>query len=149
MLVKDYGFLPSLDSRTHPTAVGYGVYFALLHTTYLGIYRLPDFASFRPVDLVLALLVGVIGGIIGIMFKVIFGIIHLTFSRLNKRPVLRAIIGGVIIGLIGSFLPLTLYSGQDQLLQITPFFGCIWYRDTTTDDVCQNCAYKHVVCHRL
>jgi H+/Cl- antiporter ClcA len=27
-------------------------------------------------------------------------------------------VGGVVIGLIGSFLPLTLYSGQDQLLQI-------------------------------
>ena len=41
-----------------------------------------------------------------------------AFGRLNKRPLGRAIIGGVIIGLIGSFLPLTLYSGQNQLLQI-------------------------------
>jgi H+/Cl- antiporter ClcA len=32
--------------------------------------------------------------------------------------VYSAIAGGVLIGLIGSFLPLTLYSGQDQLLQI-------------------------------
>ncbi len=118
MYIKELDFYRHLIPGLIAAAVGYGVYFALLHTTYLGIYSFPDFASFRPVDLVLALLVGVIGGIIGIMFKVIFGIIHLTFSRLNKRPVLRAIIGGVIIGLIGSFLPLTLYSGQDQLLQI-------------------------------
>jgi H+/Cl- antiporter ClcA len=52
------------------------------------------------------------------MFKLIFGIVHLIFTSLNKRPVHRAIIGGVVVGLIGSFLPLTLYSGQDQLLQI-------------------------------
>ena len=57
-------------------------------------------------------------GLIGILFKLIFGVVHLAFSRFNKRPVTRAILGGVIIGLIGSFLPLTLYSGQNQLLQI-------------------------------
>ena len=43
---------------------------------------------------------------------------HRVFGRVNKKPLSRAIIGGVIIGLIGSFLPLTLYSGQNQLLQI-------------------------------
>jgi len=41
-----------------------------------------------------------------------------VFGRLNKKPVARSIIGGLIIGLVGSFLPLTLYSGQNQLLQI-------------------------------
>jgi chloride channel protein, CIC family len=52
------------------------------------------------------------------MFKLIFGIVHLFFSKLNKHPIVRGVIGGVVIGLIGSFLPLTLYSGQNQLLQI-------------------------------
>ena len=52
------------------------------------------------------------------MFKIVFGLVHRVFVRFNKRPVVRSIIGGLIIGLIGSFLPLTLYSGQNQLLQI-------------------------------
>ena len=98
--------------------VGYGVYFALLHTSYLGIYEFPNFDSLRLVDLVWALLIGVIGGVVGIIFKIIFGVIQLFFGRLNKRPVGRAILGGVIIGLLGSFLPLTLYSGQNELQQI-------------------------------
>ena len=120
----EYMYIKELDFNRHlipgliSAAVGYGVYFAILHTSYLGIYSFPDFASLRLVDLVWALLVGVIAGVIGIVFKVIFGIMNKAFGRLNKRPVGRAIIGGVIIGLIGSFLPLTLYSGQDQLLQI-------------------------------
>jgi H+/Cl- antiporter ClcA len=84
----------------------------------LGIYDFPNYDAPRIVDLWWAFLVGVIAGLVGIMFKLIFGILHLAFSRLKKRPVLLAIIGGVVIGLIGSFLPLTLYSGQDQLLQI-------------------------------
>ena len=59
-----------------------------------------------------------ISGVIGILFKVIFGVMHLVFARLKSRPVLCAIVGGVVIGLIGSFLPLTLYSGQDQVTHI-------------------------------
>jgi H+/Cl- antiporter ClcA len=97
-------------------AVGYGVYSAILQQSFLGIYSFPEYASPHLVDLWWALLVGgIISGFVGIMFKLIFGIVHGVFA---KRPVGRAIIGGVVIGLIGSFLPLTLYSGQDQLLQI-------------------------------
>jgi H+/Cl- antiporter ClcA len=120
----EYMFIKELDLYRHlipgliASAVGYGVYFAILHTSYLGIYSFPDYASPRLVDLGWALLVGVIAGVIGILFKLIFGIVHIVFAPLNRRPLVRAIVGGVVIGLIGSLLPLTLYSGQDQLLQI-------------------------------
>jgi H+/Cl- antiporter ClcA len=43
---------------------------------------------------------------------------HLVLGRFNERPVARAVIGGLVTRAIGSFLPLTLYSGQNQLLQI-------------------------------
>jgi H+/Cl- antiporter ClcA len=118
MFIKELNFYRHLIPGLIAAAVGYGVYFAILQTTYLGIYDFPDYASPRLVDLWWALLVGVIAGFVGIMFKLIFGIVHLVFAPLSKRPILRAVIGGVIIGIIGSFIPLTLYSGQDQLLQI-------------------------------
>ena len=78
----EYMYIKELDFNRHlipgliAAAVGYGVYFAILHTSYLGIYSFPNFASPRLVDLVWALLVGVIAGVIGIMFKVIFGIMN-------------------------------------------------------------------------
>jgi H+/Cl- antiporter ClcA len=118
MFIKELNLYRHLIPGLLAAAVGYGVYFAFLQTSYLGIYSFPDYASARLVDLWWALLVGVIAGGIGITFKLIFGIMHLVFTPLDKRPVVRGIIGGVVIGLIGSFLPLTLYSGQDQLLQI-------------------------------
>jgi H+/Cl- antiporter ClcA len=120
----EYMFIKELNLYRHiipgllAAAVGWGVYYALLQTSFLGIYNFPNYDSPRLVDLWWAFLVGVIAGLVGIMFKLIFGILHLAFGRLKKRPVLLAIIGGVVIGLIGSFLPLTLYSGQTQLLQI-------------------------------
>jgi H+/Cl- antiporter ClcA len=120
----EYMFIKELDFYRHvipglvAAAVGYSVYFALLHTQFLGIFAFPNYASPHIYDLGSAVLVGVIAGVIGILFKVIFGVMHLVFAPLKKRPVVLAIVGGVVIGLIGSFLPLTLYSGQTQLLQI-------------------------------
>jgi H+/Cl- antiporter ClcA len=120
----EYMFIKELNLNRHlipgllAAAVGYGVYTAILQDSFLGIYSFPDYASARLVDLWWALLVGIIGGFVGIMFKLIFGIVHRVFAPLANRPVSRAIIGGIIIGLIGTFLPLTLYSGQNQLLQI-------------------------------
>lgn len=118
MFIKELNLYRHLIPGLIAGAVGYGVYFAVMHTSYLGVYSFPDFASLRVVDLVWAFLVGIIAALIGTLFKVVFGLVHLVFGRLSKYPVVRPIIGGLIIGLIGSFLPLTLYSGQNQLLQI-------------------------------
>ena len=118
MFIKELNLYRHLIPGLIAGAVGYGVYFAILHTSYLGVYSFPNFAALRVVDLVWALLVGVIAALIGTLFKVVFGLVHRVFGRFNKRPFVRSVIGGLIIGLIGSFLPLTLYSGQNQLLQI-------------------------------
>jgi H+/Cl- antiporter ClcA len=118
MFIKELNLYRHLIPGLIAGAVGYGVYFAILHTSFLGVYDFPNFASLRIVDLVWALLVGIIAALIGTLFKIVFGLVHRVFGRFNKKPVARSIIGGLIIGLIGSFLPLTLYSGQNQLLQI-------------------------------
>ena len=120
----EYMFIKELDFYRHvipglvAAAFGYSVYFALLHTQFLGIFSFPNYASPHIYDLGSAVLVGLIAGVIGILFKVIFGVMRLVFAPLKERPVVLAIVGGVVIGLIGSFLPLTLYSGQAQVTQI-------------------------------
>ncbi|HBP65088.1 MAG TPA: hypothetical protein DD730_12615 [Desulfosporosinus sp.] len=96
--VVEYMYIKELDFYRHlipglvAATVGYGVYFALLHTSYLGIYSFPNYASPLLVDLGWALLVGVIAGGVGILFKLISGIVHLVFAPLNKRPVVLAIV---------------------------------------------------------
>ena len=120
----EYMFIHELNYYRHvipglvAASFGYIVYWILLHTSFTGIYSFPNYASPRIVDLGWALLIGVFAGLIGTSYKVIFGVVHLAFAPLNNRPVIRAMVGGVIIGLVGSFLPLTLYSGQDQIQEI-------------------------------
>ncbi|MFL5703388.1 MAG: chloride channel protein [Ktedonobacteraceae bacterium] len=120
----EYMFIHELNYYRHAipgllaASFGWGIYFALLHTSFMGIYSFPNYASPRIVDLGWALLIGVIAGVIGTVYKVIFGVVHLVFAPLKQLPVIRAVVGGILIGLIGSFLPLALYSGQNQLLEI-------------------------------
>jgi H+/Cl- antiporter ClcA len=120
----EYMYIRELNINRHlipgliAAAVGYSGYFLLLHTSFLGIFAFPSYSSPHVVDLGWAVLVGIIAGFGGLLFKVIFGLMHMVFRPLDKRPIIRAMIGGVAIGAIGSFLPLTLYSGQSQLLQI-------------------------------
>lgn len=104
MFIKELNLYRHLIPGLIAASVGYGVYFAILHTSFLGIYDFPNFASLRVVDLGWALLVGVIAGAMGILFKLVFGLTHRVFGRLNKKPVIRATIGGLVIGLIDSFL---------------------------------------------
>lgn len=61
MFIKELNLYRHLIPGLIAGAVGYGVYFAILHTSFLGVYSFPNFASLRLVDLVWALLVGVIG----------------------------------------------------------------------------------------
>ncbi|MGA9149190.1 MAG: chloride channel protein [Candidatus Nitrosopolaris sp.] len=98
MYIKDLDFYRHLIPGLLAVASGYVMYFAVLHTSYLGIYKFPAYTSPHLIDLGWAVLVGVIAGFVGIMFKLIFGIVHHVFSPLNRRPVFRAIVGGMIIG---------------------------------------------------
>src|SRR5215475_10942005 len=82
MFIKELNLYRHLIPGLIAGAVGYGVYFAILHTSYLGIYSFPNFDALRVVDLVWAFLVGIIAALIGTLFKLVFGLVHLVFGRL-------------------------------------------------------------------
>ena len=118
MFIHEVNFYRHVIPGLLAASFGYGVYWVLLHTSFLGYYSFPNYASPRLIDLGWAIVIGVISAVIGTLFKLVFGLVHLVFAPLKKRPVIRAIVGGVLIGLIGSFFPLALYSGQEQLQEI-------------------------------
>lgn len=65
----------------------------------------------------------IIFGIVGTILAVIFGLLLRTFKRLvlplASRPVLRSILVGFLLGLLGLALPLTLFLGTDGLVTVT------------------------------
>jgi H+/Cl- antiporter ClcA len=71
MFIKELNLYRHLVPGLIAASVGYGIYFALLHTSYLGVYDFPDFASLRVIDLGWALLVEIIAGLVGVLFKIV------------------------------------------------------------------------------
>jgi len=97
---------------------GYVVYLALPHESLTGVFAFPDFQAPRLIDLLFAVGIGVLGGIIGVGQKLVMLGVASAAKPLHERPVVRSLVGGLVVGVVGVFLPLTLYSGQSQTEEI-------------------------------
>jgi H+/Cl- antiporter ClcA len=107
--------VPGLVSAT----VGYLVYYHVFNVSISGILIFPQYASPLFIDLIWALVIGVIGGFFGAYHQWLFVKLHKhVFMRFESSPIRRGLIGGLTVGLIGSFVPLLLYSGQNEIITI-------------------------------
>lgn len=61
------------------------------------------------------IIVGIAAGYLYFAFKKLTGALE---NRFKKYVVLRAVIGGVLLGITGTFLPLTMFSGEHQIGEV-------------------------------
>jgi len=90
------------------------VYFPIAGSTFVGIYALPSF-KYADWQLLAAVPLGLVAGGLALITVVAIGLCTKLAARLGERTILRATIGGVAFGLVGVALPLTLFTGTDQL----------------------------------
>lgn len=104
--------LPGIVSATAALAVLYPA----IGTPFLSIYDLgqPDL---KVSWLLLAVLLGILGAGLGLISVLALGLSG-RVSKKVSHPIVRALIAGVVIGAIGFIMPLTLFSGRDQLTGI-------------------------------
>jgi H+/Cl- antiporter ClcA len=101
--------------------IGFSVFYAASGNTFASLLRILDLPeySLRLWHLVLAVPLGVLGAILGL----IFGVLNRFFKRLaaplDGRPIIRGILGGFLLGLLGMALPLTLFLGTEGLKTVT------------------------------
>jgi H+/Cl- antiporter ClcA len=77
------------------------------------LYQFPAYSP-RLVDLVYAVPLGLIGGAVGALFMASLRWLQRFFQPLKAHVVVRGLIGGLGMGLIGALLPLTLFSGEAE-----------------------------------
>jgi H+/Cl- antiporter ClcA len=86
--------------------------FVLLSGTFFeALYVFPDYAP-RMADLLYAAPLGLVGGMVGLLFMFSLKRLQLLFHPMKGRVVLRGLLGGLGMGIIGALLPLTLFSGE-------------------------------------
>ena len=66
--------------------------------------------------------VGILAGYLYFAFKRLTSVLH---KKLDRFTVLRAVAGGLLLGVSGTFLPLTMFSGEHQIGEVTAAAGKI------------------------
>ena len=104
----------ALAAEIVASSVSFGIYFAIAGAVFLDDYQVPryKFEDWQllagvPLGLFAALLVTLLAG-----FMV--GAAQL-FGRLKAPAIAKSTLGGVVFGIVGVALPLTMFSGSDQL----------------------------------
>ncbi len=108
-----WGLFPSLLA----SAVATVVFVGLTGSFFARLYTFPDYTP-RLRDLLMAVPLSLIGSLAGILFSLMFRWLRQLMQLLRGRVVLRGLIGGLGMGVIGALLPLTLFSGEDQTLDL-------------------------------
>jgi len=103
--------LPSIVAAT----AGFAVYFLIAGSFIGSMFTLPAYEGFRDIDLLYAVILGLLGGVSGILFIIVYKKMRSIFEPLENRPVFLGLLGGLGLGIAGILLPLTLFMGSDQL----------------------------------
>jgi H+/Cl- antiporter ClcA len=110
-------FTDTLVASLLSSSVAFAVYFPIAGSTFVGIYTLPSF-KYHDWQLLAAIPLGLVAGALALVTVIAIGVMAKLTAPLAKRTILRSTIGGVAFGLVGVALPLTLFTGTDQLTTV-------------------------------
>jgi H+/Cl- antiporter ClcA len=99
------------------SSVAFAVYFPIAGSTFVGIYALPSY-KYEDWQLLAAIPLGLVAGALALITAVAIGVMTKLTAPLAKRTILRSTVGGIAFGLVGVALPLTLFTGTDQLTTV-------------------------------
>jgi H+/Cl- antiporter ClcA len=107
-------FADALVACLLSSSVAFAIYFAIAGSTFVGIFAVPAY-KYKDWQLLAAIPLGLAAGALALIMLIAIGVMTKLAAPLAKRPILRATIGGVIFGLVGVALPLTLFTGTAEL----------------------------------
>lgn len=95
--------------------VGFGVFILVMGQYITSLHLIPPYSKFAFIDLLYCLILGIVGSFLGIFVTKAVERAQEFGGRFSRWPIPRAIIAGFLVGCIGLFLPLVLFSGQDEM----------------------------------
>jgi H+/Cl- antiporter ClcA len=112
--LKTRRFTETLVASLLSSSVAFAIYFPIAGSTFVGIFAVPSY-KYDDWHLLAAVPLGLVAGALALITVVAIGVMKKLTAPLAKWTILRAAIGGVIFGLVGVALPLTLFTGTNQL----------------------------------
>jgi H+/Cl- antiporter ClcA len=111
---KAQRFADALTASLLSSSISFGIYFAIAGSSFVGLFAVPAY-NYKDWQLLAAVPLGLVAGVLALIMAVVIGVMKRLTARLADRTILRSAIGGVAFGLVGVALPLTLFTGTDQL----------------------------------
>jgi H+/Cl- antiporter ClcA len=110
-------FADTLVTGLLASSVAFAIYFPIAGSTFVDLYALPSY-NYEDWQLLAAIPLGLAAGALALITVVAIAVMAKLTAPLAKFTVLRPVIGGIAFGLVGVGLPLTLFTGTDQLATI-------------------------------
>ena len=98
-------------------SVSFGVYFAIAGAVFLGTDRVPPY-SLEDWQLLAAIALGLFGALAAALAAGLMLLASRLFGWLKIPPVVKPALGGLMFGVVGVALPLTMFSGGGQLASV-------------------------------
>jgi len=107
-------FTKALAAQIVASSISFGIYFAIAGAAFLDFYKVPQY-KFEDWQLLAAIPLGLFAVVVvTLLTGFIVGAARL-FARLKVPDIAKSVLGGVIFGVVGVALPLTMFNGSDQL----------------------------------
>ena len=107
-------FTKALVGAVVASSVSFAVYFAIAGAVFLDAYPVPHY-QFEDWQLLAAVPLGLFAAVVTTLLGTFVKLSAMLFDRLKLPGVVKSTLGGAIFGLVGVALPLTLFTGSDQL----------------------------------
>lgn len=96
------------------SSIAFAIYFAIIGSVFLGIYSIPAY-EFEEWHLLAGVGLGALAALVAITTVILQMVAGKVFARLPINDIAKPVIGGVAFGLIAVVVPLTAFTGSDQL----------------------------------
>jgi len=117
-------FLKALVGGVVASSVSFGIYFAIAGAVFLDAYEVPPY-EFEDWQLLVGIPLGLFAALLVTLLGAFMMLVSRLFGRLKLPGIVKSTLGGVAFGLIGVALPLTMFTGSDQLKTVLQDAGTL------------------------
>ena len=110
-------FSKTLVTEIVAASVSFGIYFAIAGAVFLGAYQVPRY-TFEDWQLLVGIPLGLFGALVTTLTAGSTILASRLFGRLKVPTIVKSTLGGILFGIVGVALPLTMYSGAQQLSSV-------------------------------
>jgi len=114
----------ALAAEIVASSVSFGIYFAIAGAVFLDDYKVPQY-TFHDWQLLAGVPLGLFAAVIVTLLAGFMMAAARLFGRLKVPALAKPALGGVVFGIAGVALPLTMFSGSDQLNTVLGHAGTL------------------------